>query len=219
MAIKDGLPATDFSRMNREYIRNVAEGETVKDGLPATDFSRMNREYIKAVVEEAGGGGGGITVEELTITENDTYTAPEGKAYSPVIVNVSGGGDESPIQMATVTLNIGQGKKAVEFNALLPYPEENPNTSNLLQYYATFVVGDTESISPETLPDLDSTITVYLPMYNEIGYIPGVFSAYLADSTIFSESVSLSGNAEMDANPDNGIKVTGDCAITITWGS
>lgn len=31
----------------------------VKDGLPATDFSRMNREYIKAVAEEAAGGGGG----------------------------------------------------------------------------------------------------------------------------------------------------------------
>lgn len=57
MAVKEGLPATDFSKMNRDYIRNVAEGETVKDGLPATDFSRMNREYIKAVVEESGGGG------------------------------------------------------------------------------------------------------------------------------------------------------------------
>lgn len=31
----------------------------VKDGLPSTDFSRMNREYIKAVAENAAGGGGG----------------------------------------------------------------------------------------------------------------------------------------------------------------
>lgn len=31
-------------------------------------------------------------VEPLTVTENDTYTAPQGKAYSPVIVNVAGGG-------------------------------------------------------------------------------------------------------------------------------
>lgn len=70
MAVKEGLPATDFSRMNRDYIRNVAEGETVKDGLPATDFSRMNREYIKAVVEEAGGGGGGssdFSTAEVTL--------------------------------------------------------------------------------------------------------------------------------------------------------
>ena len=71
MAVKDGLPATDFSKMNRDYIRNVAEGETVKDGLPATDFSRMNREYIKAVVEESGGGGGGssdLSTAEVTVT-------------------------------------------------------------------------------------------------------------------------------------------------------
>ena len=33
-----------------------------------------------------------VTVEALTVTENDVYTAPEGKAYSPVTVNVSGGG-------------------------------------------------------------------------------------------------------------------------------
>lgn len=34
----------------------------------------------------------GVTVEPLTVTENDVYTAPAGKAYSPVTVNVSGGG-------------------------------------------------------------------------------------------------------------------------------
>lgn len=33
-----------------------------------------------------------ITIEPLTVTENDTYTAPPGKAYSPVTVNVEGGG-------------------------------------------------------------------------------------------------------------------------------
>ena len=39
------------------------------------------------------GGGSSVTVEALTATENKTYTAPEGKAYSPVTVNVSGGGN------------------------------------------------------------------------------------------------------------------------------
>lgn len=37
-------------------------------------------------------GPGYVAVESLTATENKTYTAPEGKAYSPVTVNVSGGG-------------------------------------------------------------------------------------------------------------------------------
>lgn len=33
-----------------------------------------------------------ITVEPLTVTENGTFTAPEGTAYNPVTVNVAGGG-------------------------------------------------------------------------------------------------------------------------------
>lgn len=33
---------------------------------------------------------GDITVEQLNVTENATYTAPTGKAYSPVVVNVPG---------------------------------------------------------------------------------------------------------------------------------
>ena len=33
---------------------------------------------------------GDITTEGLSVTENGTYTAPEGKAYTPVVVNVQG---------------------------------------------------------------------------------------------------------------------------------
>ena len=39
----------------------------------------------------------GIEIEELTVTENGTYSE-EGKAYSPVTVNVSGGGTEYNIK-------------------------------------------------------------------------------------------------------------------------
>lgn len=35
-----------------------------------------------------GGGGSSVTVESLSVTENGTTTAPSGKAYSPVVVNV-----------------------------------------------------------------------------------------------------------------------------------
>lgn len=42
--------------------------------------------------QAGGGGGGGVTVEPLSVSENGTYTAPTGKAYSPVNVNVGGGG-------------------------------------------------------------------------------------------------------------------------------
>lgn len=36
--------------------------------------------------------GGDVEVEALSVTQNGTYTAPTGKAYSPVTVDVSGGG-------------------------------------------------------------------------------------------------------------------------------
>ena len=51
----------------------------VKDGLPSTDFSRMNREYIKAVAE--GGSGGGVPavtdLPQLLMDEDFTYYTGE----------------------------------------------------------------------------------------------------------------------------------------------
>lgn len=51
--------------------------------------------------QRAGGGGGSdVTVEALDVTENGTTTAPSGKAYSPVTVNVPnsyGAGDEGKV--------------------------------------------------------------------------------------------------------------------------
>lgn len=44
------------------------------------------REYF--LKKYRGGGGGDVTVEEITITENGTTTAPSGKAYSPIHTNV-----------------------------------------------------------------------------------------------------------------------------------
>lgn len=49
------------------------------------------RTFIISKVLNGGGGGGGggdISVEPLNVSENGEYTAPSGKAYSPVNVNV-----------------------------------------------------------------------------------------------------------------------------------
>ena len=40
--------------------------------------------------------GGGVTTTALSVTTNGTYTAPAGTAYTPVTVNVSGGGSIIP---------------------------------------------------------------------------------------------------------------------------
>ena len=41
-----------------------------------------------ALAKAIGGGGSSIDIETLTVTENGTVTAPSGKAYGTVIVNV-----------------------------------------------------------------------------------------------------------------------------------
>lgn len=47
--------------------------------------------WLNKIIESGGGGGGDIEVESLSVTENGTYTAETGKAYSPVTVDVQGG--------------------------------------------------------------------------------------------------------------------------------
>lgn len=46
-----------------------------------------------------------IETEPLSITENGTYTAPKGKAYTPVTVNVPTGGGTVNVKTTTVTNN------------------------------------------------------------------------------------------------------------------
>lgn len=64
-----------------------------------------------------GGSGGGstVTVEALTATENKTYTAPEGKAYSPVTVNVPTGGGGLEYESGTWTPDADTTKGTITF--------------------------------------------------------------------------------------------------------
>ena len=66
-----------------------------------TDLTENAVVFILDDESDSGGGegGGDITVEALSVTENGTYTAESGKAYSPVTVNVP-----SDFSKATVTI-------------------------------------------------------------------------------------------------------------------
>ena len=75
----DNIP---YNESTLGSVAVVLVGES--DGLEIY-IANSNHEWIPLV---SGGGGGDITVEELNITENGAYTAPSGKAYSPVNVNI-----------------------------------------------------------------------------------------------------------------------------------
>lgn len=67
----------------------------------AADVASGKYFYTAAGVKTEGTASGGVDVEPLSVTQNGTYTAPSGKAYNPVTVNVSGGGGASNIVTGT----------------------------------------------------------------------------------------------------------------------
>lgn len=82
-AAGESVTLPDPITRREKYLAKLA-GEDVNTPDPVT----REEMFLEAVVEHGGGGGGDITVESLSVTENGEYTAPTGKAYSPVVVDV-----------------------------------------------------------------------------------------------------------------------------------
>jgi len=82
----------------------------------------------------ASGGGGAATIEALTVTANGTYTAPSGvDGYSPVTVNVEGGGasaSQSDVNFIDYDGTILYSYTASEAQSLTELPA-NPSHSGL----------------------------------------------------------------------------------------
>ena len=70
----------------------IPSNKQLDDLLKSTGFDcpeSLKGKTFEQATSGGGGGGSGITVEPITITQNGTTTAPSGKAYSPITVNVS----------------------------------------------------------------------------------------------------------------------------------
>ena len=78
-----------------------------------------------------------ITVEALSVTQNGTYTAPTGKAYSPVTVSVSGGGGLE-YESGTWSPTNDSNHPTINFT----------NTHTTLPTYVVIVDADAESATP-----------------------------------------------------------------------
>lgn len=96
----NGVPSIDVPVSGGGTASFVEISDTTAQ---AADVASGKYFYTAAGVKTEGtaSGGGGVTVESLSVTQNGTYTAPTGKAYSPVTVNVSGGGGASNIVTGT----------------------------------------------------------------------------------------------------------------------
>lgn len=142
--------------------------------------------YVRELME----GGGSVTVEQLNVTENGTYTAEAGKAYSPVVVNVPAG--SSDFSTAEVTFKNTDQTAAYTISGLYCVYENSIG-------YNTFVV--------------TADVTVKIPMYNDESYIPmSVFS-----DVDFSVPPVFEGDIALPQDPsDTRLLVSGDGSITLT---
>lgn len=74
------------------------KGETIGTASNSTLTLETEGTWLEddITIVDVTSGGGGAVIEPLSVTENGTYTAPSGvDGYSPVTVNVSGGGGYS----------------------------------------------------------------------------------------------------------------------------
>ena len=70
--------------------KNSAKFDTAHNIQTEADIANKTADVYNLVTGEKYAASDAITVESKSITENGTYTAPAGKAYSPVTVNVEG---------------------------------------------------------------------------------------------------------------------------------
>ena len=127
------------------------------------------------------GGGSSITVEALSATENKTYTAPEGKAYSPVTVNVA----------------------AQEYDIVCKYDGET--TSSFVyppKWDGEVFVADTDS-DPLTKAKAGELIVPYRSLdYIQVGFSYGGHDVPLAEGAEYALVLMPSATLQVDAFPD-----------------
>lgn len=80
--------ASELNALNG-YILGAYDEINTKGGTVPTNKNMANLASAIGSIST----GSSTTITPLNVTENGTYTAPTGTAYSPVTVNVSGGGD------------------------------------------------------------------------------------------------------------------------------
>lgn len=157
--------------------------------------------YVRELME----GGGSVTVEQLNVTENGTYTAEAGKAYSPVVVNVEGGIEG--INPLTITAVLNEGVESTELSIMTYLQDGEPtDVKNCIAYDSNTFYTNYLSFSEESL----NADCLYLLDY-----------AYFMANAEEGISYEVSGAAEkitieIDGETFTFIKASGDFTITFS---
>lgn len=126
----------------------------------------------------SGGGGSSVEVEPLSVTENGTYTAEEGTAYSPVDVNIP----QPKMRKITVTNNrntLGNANDHITISSF--YIEEGlmkvsdimilPNKTKDIYFPFAYAIGATP-------PSITKSFYDFVARTNKNSSVP-VFSDYI----------------------------------------
>lgn len=130
---------------NKEVSIDVSNYSEPVEITPSSGKDGMK----KATVTLSNIPSGGITVEPLSVTANGTYTAPAGKAYSPVTVNVPSSGGSATAYGWNV---VSSESSSLYYLSVDIAPADMTKARNMKR----FSVMSQDQITVSSLPPLDT---------------------------------------------------------------
>ena len=119
------------------YIATDTDLTSVANAIRTKGGTSASLSFPSGFVEAIGNISGGGETEALSVTENGTYTAPTGKAYSPVVVNVP----KNPLRITDVQDEHGGTIRTITTD---PYADPNGDVQ-FIDYDGTLVASKTKA--------------------------------------------------------------------------
>lgn len=174
----------NYKKTDTDGNRHFYSAQVVADPANETVESKLIKDGV--VIDE-----GGATVEALNVTENGTYSE-EGKAYSPVVVNVAGGASDFTIAEVSIVVS---GEPNTD-------PPINLPICNSIEGLGNFAMASSVMLPNETT--------------GVILYKGKCIAAVTGDEYYDLNDFSVSGNATLDKEQGL-LTITGDCTITCVY--
>lgn len=180
------------------YVVSDTSLGSVADAIRTKGGTSAPLEYPQGFIDAIGDiqTGGTPTIQALTVTENGTYTAPSGvDGYSPVTVNVSGGGD-TPIPddgKTRIFISIAEGTPDNRLTFYLRFTASTANNTTV-----DWGDGTTETLGSTTATNYSHKYSqggdYIITMTVNTGTISFVGSSGSSGNSIYGERTSTSAN-------------------------